>query len=49
MLIIKGPIKPYILNQNHPGYLSSKDQTRQDPLPALTNLTIDFEFKLSKV
>ena len=20
----------YILNQNHPGYLSSKDQTRQD-------------------
>ena len=22
----------YILNQNHPGYLSSKDQTRQDHL-----------------
>ena len=22
----------YILNQNHPGYLSSKDQTRQDQL-----------------
>ena len=34
MLIIRGPIKPciYILNQNHPGYLSSKDQTRQDHL-----------------
>ena len=40
----------YILNQNHPGYLSSKDQTRQDHLfSALTNLTIDFDFELQKI
>ena len=30
MLIIRRSIILYILNQNHPGFLSSKDQTRQD-------------------
>ena len=51
MLIIRGPIKPYvyILNQNHPGYLSCKDQTRQDLLLYPDQPAIDFNFVLSKI
>ena len=39
----------YILNQNHPGYLSSKTRPDKTISSALTNMTIDFDFELSKI
>ena len=39
----------YILNQNHPGYLLAKTRPDQTIFSALTNLTIDFDFELSKI
>ena len=49
MLIIRGPIKPYILNQNHPGIFLAKTTPDKTIFSALTNLTIDFDFELSKI
>ena len=41
MLIIMGPIKPYIF--------LAKTRSDKTILSALTNLTIDFDFELSKI
>ena len=49
MLIIRGPIKPYIFIKIILAIFLAKTRLDQTIFSALTNPTIDFDFELSKI